>query len=116
MIQGHVTFRDGDQACQTALTGQEVIVTVESHRIADGVTDSKQSALAIEQKAHVDFRSQLVGLGCEPLQSSHHLCSVLLRLPELALCGREPVRNFRANVLGSAPSEQRGKSGVRTTG
>ncbi len=62
MIQRYVALCDRDEACKTALAGQQVVVAVEDDWIADRVTDPKQPAFTVEEETHVDFGSKLVGL------------------------------------------------------
>ena len=106
MIQRYIALCDRDEACKTALAGQQVIVTIEDDRIADRVTDPKQPAFTVEEETHVDFGSKLVGLFGKRVHAGEHFCRVSLRLKELTLRRGKPVCDFRADLLRRTPGEQ----------
>ena len=110
MLHRHFTFGDRNQTGEAALAGEQIVVTIESHRRANGVADAEQPAGRIVEEGHVDFGGQPVRCLREGTELDHCSHGVLPCGNVFGVDGVEPGCEFGAHFRRTAFGKECGKT------
>src|SRR5688500_7597717 len=101
MLDWHISFSDSNEARETALAGEQVVVAIELRRRAYAIPDRKKVTALVVKQSHVDRVGECVRSFLKDIQFGERIGGSVLGPLVLGLDSIQPIPNLARNTVRS---------------